>query len=204
MNHIEYKGRNICPSKIVCVGRNYVEHIEELNNEIPSELVVFIKPNSAISNDLVCNKIDQIHYECEICFLIYGNAIAGIGIGLDLTKRAIQTELKNKGLPWERAKSFDKSAVFSEFVSAPEDLTGVTMELHINGELIQFATYDLMLNKPSQVLEELLSFLSIENGDVVMSGTPKGVGVVNEGDVFTGKLFNHGRVLVEKTWAVAV
>lgn len=107
MKPVKFDGRNVYPSKIVCIGRNYVEHIEELNNEIPKEPVIFIKPNSAISNDIYFNKKDVIHFEGEISFLVKSDKPIGVGFGLDLTKREVQSKLKAKGLPWERAKSFD-------------------------------------------------------------------------------------------------
>ncbi len=118
-------------SKIVCVGRNYVEHIEELGNETPESIVLFNKPNSAISDELFYFSEDT-RFEGEICFLIENKKINRVGFGLDLTKANIQSYLKSKGLPWERAKSFDGSAVFSEFVEFNGNLESLKMELFIN------------------------------------------------------------------------
>jgi 2-keto-4-pentenoate hydratase/2-oxohepta-3-ene-1,7-dioic acid hydratase in catechol pathway len=200
MNSIKLNGKDIYPSKIVCIGRNYVEHIEELKNEIPTEPVIFIKPNSAIANDLCTQEKDDIHYEGEITFLIQSGKLYAVGFGLDLTKREIQSHLKAKGLPWERAKAFDGSAVLSDFVHFDGKIEDLRMELLINGKLIQQASYDLMLNKPHDLLTEIKTFLSLEDGDLIMTGTPKGVGKVNSGDVFSGKIFHKNNLLIESTW----
>lgn len=200
MKSISLTGQPIYPSKIICIGRNYVDHIEELKNEMPTEPVIFIKPNSAISNDLCTHKQDEIHYEGEITFLVQSGKLHAVGFGLDLTKREIQSQLKTKGLPWERAKAFDQSAVFSEFVIFNGKIEDLRMELLINGKLIQQASYDLMLNKPHNLLYEIKTFLSLEDGDLIMTGTPKGVGRVNTGDLFSGKIFAKDKLLVESDW----
>lgn len=200
MNSIKLNGKDIYPSKIVCIGRNYVEHIEELKNEIPTEPVIFIKPNSAIANDLRTQGKDDTHYEGEITFLIQSGKLHAVGFGLDLTKREIQSQLKTKGLPWERAKAFDGSAVFSDFVRFDGKIEDLRMELYINEKLIQQAGYDLMLNKPQDLLTEIKTFLSLEDGDLIMTGTPKGVGKINSSDVFSGKIYDGNQLLVESTW----
>ena len=202
MNSIELDGKDICPSKIVCIGRNYVEHIKELNNEIPSEPVIFIKPNSSISNEIHSGKTDPIHYEGEISFLVRSDGLKAVGFGLDLTKREVQTKLKTKGLPWERAKAFDGSAVFSKFVSFDGNIGDLKMELYINGDLIQKGGCNLMLNKPNDLLKEVKTFLSFEDGDLIMTGTPKGVGVLKPGDRFEGKIFENEKLIVEDNWVV--
>ena len=202
MKAIRFDGKEFYSSKVVCVGRNYVEHIRELNNEIPDEPVIFIKPNSAISNELYSGDEEDIHYEGEITFLISGGEVSGVGLGIDLTKRETQAKLKAKGLPWERAKAFDKSVVFSDFVRFDEQLSDLRMELSINGELRQQGGYELMLYKPEQLLEEVNTFLSLEDGDLLMTGTPKGVGVVNQGDEFIGRVLANEKLLLEKTWIV--
>jgi len=202
MNTVTFCGNKVYPSKIVCIGRNYAEHIAELNNETPTEPVFFIKPNSAISNELCFNNQVAIHFEGEIVFLITAGKLSGIGFGLDLTKREVQAELKRKGLPWERAKAFDKSAVLSEFVEFNGDYQGLSMELYINEQLVQKADYDLMLHKPQAILREASCFLSFEDNDLLMTGTPKGVGVITLGDEFYAKVMHNGDVLVEATWLV--
>ena len=201
MKIIQYNNSSISPSKVVCIGRNYVEHIEELGNEIPASMVIFNKPNSAISDTLNYYKEDT-RFEGEICFLIENKAIAGIGFGLDLTHAGIQNQMKSKGLPWERAKSFDGSAVLSEFVLFEGDITKLSIKLTINDTLIQFANYDLMMYKPHTMLEEIESFMSLEDGDIIMSGTPKGVGTYQKGDRFVGEIFCDGKLLLSKEWVV--
>ncbi|MDG1121177.1 MAG: fumarylacetoacetate hydrolase family protein, partial [Glaciecola sp.] len=119
MQQIRVEGQSVTPSKIVCIGRNYVDHINELGNEMPTEPVIFIKPNSAITDTITFDLQEDIHYEAELTFVVQGGALSGVGIGLDLTKRAVQSQLKAKGLPWERAKAFDGSAVLSDFVTIP-------------------------------------------------------------------------------------
>lgn len=196
-------GRFVTPSKVLCIGRNYVEHIQELENEMPTEPVVFIKPNSAISDVIESGKKEPIHYEGELCFMLKGNAIAAIGFGLDLTKRQVQSSLKAKGLPWERAKSFDKSAVFSHFVDCHNKLASYRMELYINGKLIQYATYELMIHKPESLLNEVSEIFTLEDGDILMTGTPKGVGLVNRGDAFTAKIYDSESIIIEQSWLVS-
>jgi len=201
MNSISFDNNRIIPSKIICIGRNYVEHIYELNNEIPASMVVFNKPNSAITDSLQVFTPDT-RFEGEICFLMMEGKIAGIGFGLDLTKAEIQNHLKSKGLPWERAKGFDGSCVLGEFVPFDAPLESLRMTLHINGILIQEATYDLMIYKPHSMIEEIKSFMSFEDGDIIMSGTPKGVNTYHTGDTFIGKVFSGERLLVESSWIV--
>lgn len=202
MNSINYDSQKIYPSKVVCVGRNYAEHITELNNEIPDKPVIFLKPNSALSGELVTDQIDQIHFEGEISFLIFNGEISAVGFGLDLTKREIQSELKSKGLPWERAKAFDQSAVFSEFVPITKSLADLRMELELNGKLVQHGGVKQMLNSPTDLFNEVASFMSWEDADILMTGTPKGVGIVKKNDVFIGRLYNAEQLLVTQKWRV--
>jgi len=201
MKSVEYSNKTIIPSKVVCIGRNYVEHIKELNNETPDSMVVFNKPNSAITDKLYYFSSDT-RFEGEICFLIENSKITGVGFGLDLTKADIQNKMKSKGLPWERAKSFDGSSVLSKFVAYDGDETKLRLELFINDKLIQYANYNLMIYKPKEMIEEIESFMSLENGDIIMSGTPKGVANYNIGDLFCGKVFSGDELLVESKWIV--
>jgi 2-keto-4-pentenoate hydratase/2-oxohepta-3-ene-1,7-dioic acid hydratase in catechol pathway len=200
MKTVNYEKKNITPSKVVCIGRNYVEHIEELGNEVPDAMVVFNKPNSAISDAL--HYVDeQCRFEGEICFLIKEGAFEGIGFGLDLTKADVQNKMKAKGLPWERAKAFDGSAVLSDFVKLDVPLESLRMELYLNDGLQQHADYGLMIYKPEVMLEEIKGFMSLEDGDIIMSGTPKGVANYNRGDRFTGRIFSGERLLLEVKWS---
>lgn len=199
---INYEGKLLKVGKIVCVGRNYVEHIEELKNELPENMVVFMKPASALSDILHSLHVNQkIHYEGEICFLVQDNQFVGVGFGLDLTKRELQSYLKEKGLPWERAKCFDGSVLLSSFVKIePSDMQKLSLKLYINTKLIQDGNVSQMIYKPNNILEEIQSFAKLDDFDVVMSGTPKGVGEVKKGDEFLGLICLDGKTLVEKRW----
>lgn len=201
MNTVQFEDKVIVPSKVVCVGRNYVEHIAELGNEVPTNMVIFSKPNSAICDNLFFISEDT-RFEGEICFLIENEKISGIGFGLDLTRANIQNELKKKGLPWERAKAFNKSAVLSEFVVFDGDIKNIRMQLFINEELIQEGGYEHMMYKPEDMILEINSFMKLESGDIIMSGTPKGVRTYKLGDVFVGKVYEGDKLLVEVTWKV--
>ena len=202
MNTISIENRIITPSKVVCIGRNYVDHIKELNNEVPSEIVFFIKPNSSISNQVIFPKAhNSCHYEAEISFVIEKNKIIAVGFGLDLTLREVQAKLKEKGLPWERAKSFHHSAVFSDFVTV-SDIECLSVQLEINGELKQKGGVDLMMHKPYAAIKDALSFTTFEDGDILMTGTPKGVGAFSVGDIFVGRILDKEKVLIEETFIV--
>lgn len=202
MKSVNLDGKEIFPSKIICIGRNYVAHIRELGNEVPGEPVIFIKPNSAISADIHTNESDEIHFEGELCIMIQSGGVAAVGFGLDLTKRQLQSSLKAKGLPWERSKAFDGAAVFSEFVTFTGQINDLKLELHINDRLVQQGGCDLMLYKPDEIIAEVESFLSLENGDLIMTGTPSGVGPVHAGDRFTGRIFENEELITEASWVV--
>jgi 2-keto-4-pentenoate hydratase/2-oxohepta-3-ene-1,7-dioic acid hydratase in catechol pathway len=201
MHTIMFDGAAFAPSKIVCVGRNYVAHIEELGNEIPDDMVVFNKPNSAISGQLRA-QIDgeTLHYEGEIALLIGAGKIVGVGFGLDLTRRELQSRLKANGLPWERAKAFDGAALFSEFVPAPANISSLSLRLTVNDELRQAGGVGLMIYPPAEILRELRKFTTLEDGDIVMTGTPAGVGAIHPQDSFRGALFGGARELVSASW----
>jgi len=197
MHSIQYTGENIIPSKVICVGRNYVAHIKELNNETPESMVLFNKPNSAITSELQFIQED-CRFEGEICFLIKNRQIEGIGFGLDLTKAGMQNKMKEKGLPWERAKGFDGSAVLSKFVKFSGDIQTIEMKLFINGTLAQHANYDLMIYKPDEILKEIQTFMRLEDGDIIMSGTPKGVATYSRHDVFLAVIYVDGKIVVKE------
>ena len=199
MQSVTFDNRRVVPSKVVCVGRNYVEHIKELNNETPDTMVLFNKPNSAITDELRYIQ-DDCRFEGEICFLIEEQKIAGLGFGLDLTKADTQNKMKAKGLPWERAKAFDGSAVLSRFVRFDGDITTLEMRLYLNDKLQQHATYDLMIYKPDEILSEILSFMSLEDGDIIMSGTPKGVTVYQKGDQLKAEIYLDGDLVLDETF----
>lgn len=200
MNKVTVGNRQIIPTKIVCIGRNFVDHINELGNEIADEMVIFVKPNSSISAVLHAEHNEPLHYEGELCFLYEKGAFTSVGFGLDLTKRELQSKLKSKGLPWERAKAFNGSSLFSHFVAIPTSLENIEFELAINGTSTQLGNIELMIYKPSDILDEILSFMDLNDGDIVMTGTPKGVGPVRKGDIFVGSVKNTDEVIVSAEW----
>lgn len=197
---VKWQDETIVPSKVVCIGRNYVDHIHELNNEVPDNMVVFNKPSSAISQDLLAFHEEQLHYEGELCFLVQGGKFVAVGFGIDLTKRTMQSALKSKGLPWERAKAFDGSAVFSEFISIDNLEQDMSLTLSINEQVIQSGGTSLMIYKPQQILDELSTFMTLVDGDVVMTGTPKGVGKINSGDIFRGSISIGNQIVCSHQW----
>ena len=184
--------------KVVCVGRNYAEHAKELNNPVPTEPLLFIKPTSSIvplEHPITLKAgFGSVHYETEIAVLIgktLTNAsedesaagVVGVGVALDLTLRELQSKLKDKGHPWEKAKGFDGSCPLSAFVSAEEvvDWQNVPVQLHINGALRQDGNSSQMLNGILPLLAYISSFFTLEPGDVVITGTPAGVGQLEPG-----------------------
>jgi len=200
MKSVRLNGKEIFPTKIICIGRNYVDHIKELGNEVPKEPVIFIKPNSAISAEICSSESDEIHFEGEISIVVQSGKPVAVGFGLDLTKRNLQAALKSKGLPWERSKAFDGAAVFSEFVTFNGEVTDLRLELYINERLVQQSGCILMMYKPDEVIAEVKGFLTLEDGDVIMTGTPAGVGPVHAGDRFTGKIFENEDLVIEGSW----
>lgn len=195
MKYITLDGTQITPSKIICIGRNYVDHIKELNSEIPDDMAVFMKPNSAITDVLNAVHIEPLHYEAELCFLIKDGQYSAVAVGLDLTKRGLQSNLKKQGLPWERSKAFDGSAIFSQFTIFNGNIENLNFSLDIDGKNIQTGTVDLMIYKPDVILCELKKFLSLEDGDIIMTGTPAGVGMIKTGQIFEAKLFAADKLL---------
>ncbi|MDF2152717.1 fumarylacetoacetate hydrolase family protein [Vibrio sp. CAU 1672] len=204
MSEIQFESSKVKVGKVLCVGRNYAEHIKELNNAMPEQMVVFNKPASSVSPTLHAFHHEPLHYEAEICFLVEQGQYVGVGLGLDLTKRALQSRLKEKGLPWERAKAFDGSAVFSRFKSLPGiDIHELNLELFINCVRVQKGHVKQMLYPPLEILAELKTYTSVEDGDIVMTGTPQGVGEVHRGDVFLGRLKCGDVTLLEIEWVAS-
>ncbi len=201
MKTVSCNSENITPFKIVCIGRNYAEHARELGNEVPSSPVIFMKPNSSITQSLASHHNEEIlHYETELSFLIKNNKLAAVGLGLDLTKRKTQAVLKEKSLPWERAKAFDGSALFSDFVDLPESLEQLTFTLTVDGELKQKGEVTDMVFSPQAVLNECTSFMSLDDGDIIMTGTPKGVGELKSGSSYEATLYFGETRLLSKVW----
>ncbi|EJL6398343.1 fumarylacetoacetate hydrolase family protein [Vibrio navarrensis] len=201
MHPIYLGNKKLQPSKVLCVGRNYVEHIKELDNALPEQMVLFHKPATSVTLSLSSFHQEPLHYEAEICFVVEDGQYTGVGIGLDLTKREMQSYLKGKGLPWERAKAFDGSAVMSRFVSlAGLDVGDLNLELFINCVRVQKGHVNQMLYSPQAILAELKGYVTLQDGDIVMTGTPQGVGVVHKGDVFLGRLKCGKHTLIEIEW----
>jgi 2-keto-4-pentenoate hydratase/2-oxohepta-3-ene-1,7-dioic acid hydratase in catechol pathway len=184
--------------KIVCVGRNYAEHAKELNNPLPSEPVLFIKPSTALARldgpVAIPTAWGCCHFEAEMSVLIGRSltccseqqavdAIAGIGIALDLTLRDLQAELKEKSLPWEKAKAFDGACPVSAFVTLPAtELQHQQIQLRQNGLLKQDGNSADMLTSVLQLLVYISQFFTLQPGDIVLTGTPAGVGPLALGD----------------------
>ncbi len=202
MNHVIFDGFEVYPTKVVCIAKNYVEHINEFDGKAPSQIALFIKPNSSISDELKLPHLGLCHYEGEITFIIKNDELTGVGFGLDLTLRDLQKQFRGEGLPWEKAKAFDGAAVFSDFVYFDGNIDNLGVELYINGELRQKGDVSMMINKPLEIFEDAKRYFSFFDYDLLMTGTPKGVGEFEVGDEFLGRVLYKGDVLVEKTWVV--
>lgn len=198
---------SVTPSKVICLGRNYADHAKELNNPVPSAPVIFMKPNSSISQTLLLpNDQHSVHYETELCFMVKEQQLFAIGIGLDLTKRDLQHQLKTQGLPWEQAKGFDGAAVLSHFIPLHQCLAQnieqhtFRITLHLNQQLLQDGDSHQMLTQPLEFLRAAQSFMTLEDGDILMTGTPKGVGPIASGDHLCARLYCDEQLLIEKNW----
>ena len=194
--------------KIICIGRNYTEHIAELQNERPTEPVVFLKPDSAVllkQHPFVIPEFsDDIHHEVEVLVKInkVGKYIDAkfahkyydeIGLGIDFTARDLQSKLKEKGLPWEKAKAFDGSAVIGDFLSIKifNSLENLTFELTNNGETVQKGNTSNMLWKIDELIAYVSQYFTLKIGDIIFTGTPAGVAKVNPNDILEGFLEKH-------------
>ena len=193
--------------KIICIGRNYAKHIEELENEKPEEPVIFMKPDSAVllkKNPFIIPPFSQdIHYEVEI--LVKINRIGKyidqkfahkyydeIGLGIDFTARDLQSRLKEKGLPWEKAKAFDGSAVIGNFYAKDTfDLENIKFQLYKNDKLVQDGDSSHMLWKIDALIAYVSQYFTLKIGDVIFTGTPAGVGRVEANDRLLGTLEGH-------------
>lgn len=198
--------------KIICIGRNYVDHIAELKNEVPDEPVVFIKPDTAYNKnrqDFYIPEFTQdLHYEAEIVLRInkmgkhidekfarrYFDAIT---IGIDFTARDLQAKLKAKGLPWEKAKAFDFSAAVGDLAPADDypDMGNINFNLDINGKTVQQGNTGLTINNFNRIIAYASKFFTLKKGDLIFTGTPAGVGPVKIGDKLEGYI--EGKKLLE-------
>jgi len=183
--------------KIICIGRNYAAHAQELGNEIPESPVIFMKPDTAVlkGNDFYIPEFsNDVHYELEVVLKISkggkyileenaGKYYDEIGLGIDFTARDLQSELKGKGLPWELAKGFDGSAVLSEFFPKSNfDMKNLNFSLLKNKEEVQNGNTSLMIFSPEKIIAFVSKFFTLRVGDLIFTGTPKGVGKVSEND----------------------
>jgi 2-keto-4-pentenoate hydratase/2-oxohepta-3-ene-1,7-dioic acid hydratase in catechol pathway len=190
--------------KIICIGRNYAKHIEELDNERPLNPVIFLKPDSAILPKKMPFFIPpfskEIHYEVEVLVKInkVGKYIDPkfshkyydeIGLGIDFTARDIQSQCKEKGLPWEKAKAFDGSAVVGKFFPKEQfDINNLQFELERNEIVVQNGNTNAMLWKIDELIAYVSQFFTLKKGDLIFTGTPAGVGKIEENDVLVGKI----------------
>ncbi len=189
--------------KIICIGRNYTDHIEELENEKPTDPVVFLKPDTSIllkkQPFFIPDFSNDIHYEVEILIKIkkLGKYIDRkfahkyydeIGLGIDFTARDLQSQLKAKGLPWEKAKAFDGAAVIGNWVSKDNfaDVNDINFRLEKNKEIVQQGNTQLMLWKINELVEYVSQFFTLKIGDIIFTGTPAGVGRVDANDYLDG------------------
>ncbi|WP_299324681.1 fumarylacetoacetate hydrolase family protein [uncultured Maribacter sp.] len=191
--------------KIICIGRNYTAHIDELKNERPEEPVVFIKPDSSVlpkQQDFYIPEFsDNLHYEVEVLVKIkkVGKHISKefaptyydeIGLGIDFTARDLQSKLKEKGLPWEKAKGFDGAAVIGEWLPKTDfkDINNLNFKLLKNDEIVQEGNTSFMLWKIDEIIAYVSTFFMLKKGDIIFTGTPAGVGKISPNDYLTGSL----------------
>jgi 2-keto-4-pentenoate hydratase/2-oxohepta-3-ene-1,7-dioic acid hydratase in catechol pathway len=189
--------------KIICIGRNYIDHVDELKNKKPSSPVIFLKPETAVilKNQpfFIPDYSNDVHYEVEILVKIkkLGKSIETkfshkyydqVGLGIDFTARDLQSELKKNGLPWEKSKAFDGSALIGEWVNKNEfnDLNNLNFSLNKNGKSVQSGNTFNMLWSIDELVSEVSKFFTLKIGDVIFTGTPSGVGKVSENDLLEG------------------
>jgi len=199
--------------KIICLGRNYLDHIRELGNKIPDRAVIFCKPASSLLKNGGAIEIpkysDECHHELELALLIGTTGkniteeqalshVSGYGVALDLTLRDIQNELKEKGLPWELAKGFDTSCPISDFVSVQHvaNPNNLQLQLKVNGQIRQKGTTAQMMRSIEEIIAEVSTFYTLEPGDIILTGTPAGVSRIESGDVLEGTIEQVGSLKV--------
>lgn len=200
--------------KIICVGRNYKDHVKELGNSIPDEPVIFMKPKSALLQShtpfYYPEFTNELHYECEVVLRVCKNGkyiqekharnyYDAISVGIDFTARDLQDELKGKGLPWEKAKAFDNSAVVGKFVplTAEYNSKAIRFSLMKNGEKVQDGNSADMIFSIDRIIENISNYFSLNIGDLIFTGTPAGVGECVTGDVLEGFLDKQSLFSIE-------
>ena len=193
--------------KIICIGRNYVDHIDELKNDMPKNPIIFFKPSICKlegSDFEMPNFSSDVHHEIEIIYKISKsgknipmsdsiNFISGVGLGIDFTARDIQLEFKDKGLPWSISKSFDNSAAISEFKSLSDftDIENIKFSLNKNSKEVQSGNSKFMIFNIKFLIHYISQFISLEKNDIIFSGTPKGVNQIKRGDKLEGFIENE-------------
>ena len=213
MHTVKLDGQNIPVGKIVCIGRNYAEHIKELGNQTPDKPVIFIKPASSLVSSggtvVIPGHSDDCHHEIELAVLIGKTAkdvtaeaaldyVSGYAVALDLTLRDVQGEQKAKGLPWEIAKAFDTSCPLSDFVPASEvdNPQELQLKLTISGEVRQNGNTRDMMRSIVELIAATSAYFTLEEGDVLLTGTPSGVGRVVSGDRLEASIEQVGTLSV--------
>ncbi len=211
--NIKDSDKSFSVGKIICLGRNYLDHIRELGNQVPDRAVIFCKPASSIIADggkiQIPDYSDDCHHELELALLI-GNTgknipeadalqyVAGYGVALDLTLRDLQAELKGKGLPWEIAKGFDTSCPLSAFTAAEQvkNPNNIRLMLKVNDEVRQDGSTAQMMRSIEQIIAEVSKYYRLEPGDIILTGTPAGVSRIKSGDQLYGEIEQVGSLRV--------
>lgn len=200
--------------KIICVGRNYTDHVKELGNNIPDEPVIFMKPKSALLQShtpfYYPEFTNELHYECELVLRVSKNGkyiqqkhasnyYDAVTVGVDFTARDVQDELKKKGLPWEKAKAFDNSAVVGKFIPVTPDFNrkSIKFSMYKNKEKVQDGNSEQMIFSIDRIIENISNYFSLNIGDLIFTGTPSGVGECVTGDVLEGYIDKQNLFSVE-------
>lgn len=206
-------GRQLPIGKILCIGRNYADHISELGNETPAAPVVFMKPASSVIGNgeevVIPAYSDNCHHEAELALLVGTTCrntsveralsyLAGYGVAIDLTLRDVQDQLKKKGLPWDIAKGFDTACPLSAFTPAGEiaDPQNLTITMKVNGELRQNGSTAMMIHSAARLISYLSTIFTLETGDIILTGTPAGVSRVTAGDRLCAEITGAGKIEV--------
>jgi 5-carboxymethyl-2-hydroxymuconate isomerase len=213
MHTIKLGNHDIAVGKVVCIGRNYAEHIRELGNQVPDKPVIFIKPASSIIGEggtiVIPPHSNDCHHEVELAVLIGTRVkdvaaaealdhVAGYGVALDLTLRDVQGVQKQKGLPWEIAKAFDTSCPLSDFVPAARvgDPQQLRIRLSVNDEVRQDGHTGEMMRSVAELIAAVSAYFTLEEGDVLLTGTPSGVGKIVSGDRLEAMIEKVGSLTV--------
>jgi 5-carboxymethyl-2-hydroxymuconate isomerase len=214
MHTVKLGNHDIPIGKIVCIGRNYAEHIKELGNQVPDQPVIFIKPASSIIGEdgtiVIPPHSEDCHHEVELAVLIGTNAkdvdaanaldyVAGYAVALDLTLRDVQSTQKQKGLPWEIAKAFDTACPLSAFIAADEvgDPQRLQIKLTVNDQVRQDGNTAEMMRSVAELIAAASSYFTLEEGDILLTGTPSGVGRVVSGDKLEAVIEKVGTLQVD-------